>query len=161
MKELGNIILLGLLCSIMTGIAGCDEAVAVRDWVNSTNQLRVDAVAAKSATPYKAAQHQAFRSYFSEIEQMAVRLTQDHDFSGKFNKAIGTIDLKDACAKVFMERTDWQIILKNCTKNHLFICSDEVKYYPDLVAGFRKQLLPELQKKFDGIPACKNALQSI
>ncbi len=142
----------------MMGVGGCDDSTAVQAWVKKVEPLRTTAEGAMSAVPYQLAQHQAFKDYFSEIEQIAVRLVQDKDFAAAFNKAVAKVDLKNACARVFMERRAWQFIAENCTKNGLFICSEEVRVYPDLVAGIRKQLVPAEQRRFDMTPACQRAL---
>jgi hypothetical protein len=147
-----------VLTILSAGIAGCDEKAAVDDWANKINPLRVKVRGDLNAIPYQTQQQQDFRNYFVEIENMAVKLKQDSSYATAFNQAVSKMDLKDLCAKVFVARADWQVIMANCSKNGFFLCSDEVKFYPDMVAGMRKPLAADQQRRFDGTPACKSAL---
>ncbi|MBI2521875.1 MAG: hypothetical protein HYV97_15775 [Bdellovibrio sp.] len=140
------------------GFSGCKEDVALRDWIKKVDELRIKALEAMPQTPYQSEQHHAFRNYFGQIEQVTVQLVQSKDYKAAFNRAIAKVDLKDACGRVFLGHQDWQAILDNCTKNGLFICSEEVRVYSDLVVEIRKQLVPEQQKRFDQTPECQGAL---
>lgn len=158
MKSVHVIFCLLTLSILTAGISGCDEKAAVDDWVNKVNPLRVKVRNDLNVVPYQTQQQQDFRNYFVEIENMAVKLKQDPQYASAFNDAVSKMDLKDLCAKVFVVRTDWQVIMDNCSKNGFFLCSDEVKFYPDMVSGVRKALAADQQRRFDGTPACKSAL---
>lgn len=142
----------------LLGVSGCDETAAVRGWIATLEPLRVKAAAEIHAVPYQTAQHLAFKNYFHEIETTALKLVQDRKFAEKFNQAVAKTDLKDTCARVFMERRDWESIAANCLRNGLFICSEEVRVYPEMVAGIRKKLIPDQQRRFDAAPSCQAAL---
>ena len=151
-------LLVALATTFLLGVAGCDETAAIKQWVAKVEPLRVKAVGEISSVPYQAAQHQVFKNYFAEIGGTALRLVQDNDFATAFNKAIAKTDLKDACVRVFMERRDWEAIRDHCLRNGLFICAEEVRVYPDLVASIRSRLVPEQQRRFDAVPECERAL---
>lgn len=139
-------------------VSGCNEEKAIRDWVIKIEPLRNQARVALDEYPYEASQHQAFKNYFSELENLAFRLSQEQGFIVRFNNGISQVDLKDVCTRIFIVRPDWESLMLRCTRNEFFLCSDDVKYYPDMVAMFRQQLVPTVQQKFDSIEACKSAL---
>ncbi|HAZ14662.1 MAG: hypothetical protein A2X86_06240 [Bdellovibrionales bacterium GWA2_49_15] len=139
-------------------LSGCKEDAVIREWVKKVDALRAKTLEAMPQTPYQTEQHHAFRDYFFEIEQMTLQLVQSKDYTAAFNRAIVKVDLKDTCARVFLSRQDWEFILDHCTKNGLFICSEEVRVYSELVTEIRKQLVPAQQKRFDQTPECQGAL---
>ncbi|MEK6623323.1 MAG: hypothetical protein AABY86_00045 [Bdellovibrionota bacterium] len=149
---------LACLIFLMISASGCKEDTIVRELIKKVDGLRAKAIEAMPQTPYQVEQHHALRDYFFEIEQITMQLVQSKDYRTAFNRAVAKIDLKDACARVFLGRPDWQFILDHCTKNGLFVCSEEVRVYADLVAEIRKQLIPAQQQRFDQTPECHEAL---
>ena len=145
-----------LVLLILTA-SGCKEDAVIREWAKKVDVLRVKSLEAMPQSPYQAEQHHAFRDYFLEIEQMTIQLVQSEEYTAAFNRGIAKIDLKDVCARVFLEREDWQFIFDHCTKNGLFICAEEVRVYVDLVTEIRKRLVPKQQQRFDQTPECRAA----
>ena len=105
--------------------------------------------------PYQIEQQQSFKSYFGQIEEIAVRLAQDSAFTKAFNDGLRALDIGATCAKVFIPKTEWQTLMSHCLVEGFFLCSDEVKFYPDLVKGIRAKLSPDLQQKFDQAQSCR------
>jgi len=157
-NERFSIVSLLAVLAFCSGASSCDEKTLVNDWVSKVNPARAKVRTGMKVVPYQLQQQTDFKSYFGEIGTMAVRLTQDSDYAEGFNQGVAKSDLKVLCGKVFIERAEWETIVGNCTKNGFFLCSDEVKYYPDLVTALRKLLTPDLQRKFDSTPPCRNAL---
>ncbi|MGK5087363.1 hypothetical protein WDW86_07375 [Bdellovibrionota bacterium FG-2] len=149
-----------LVIGVSGGLSGCNENVAVQEWIGRVDPLRAKTVESVNSFPYHLEQHQAFKNYFSEIEQIALKLTQDKTYVTNFNNALAKTNFQDACARVFIPLQDWQTIMGHCLKNGLFICSEEVRVYPELVSAIRGLLVPEQQKRFDSTPSCQRALNS-
>lgn len=152
---------LGLLICLTTlsGISGCDdETQDIQNWVENTNKLRATAKAQGDIVPYRQQQFKALKAYFSELNQMALALKNDAGFAQRFNNAVAKADLKATCAKVFLARTEWQVMAERCTRNNFFLCAEEVRAFPDMVEAVRGKLVAEQQKRFDQTPSCRAAL---
>lgn len=158
LKKLSAILGLGVGVVVLSGIAACDESQDIENWVENTNKLRLAARQQSDKVPYRQEQFNAFKSYFSELNQMALALRNDVQFGARFNAAILQSDLGATCAKVFMSRNEWQLILDRCTRNNFFLCSDEVRAYPEVTTAIREQLGAEQRRRFDDAKACRAAL---
>lgn len=141
-----------------TGISGCDESKDIQNWVDNTAKLRGSAEDQLPNTPYRRPQHEAFKTYFSELNQMALALKNDEKLRSRFNEAAAQGDLNVVCRKALMSRVRWTALMQNCTKNRFFLCAEEVRAFPQLVRGLRAVLRTDLQRKFDQAQACQNAL---
>lgn len=144
--------------TMLTGISGCDESEEIKNWVENTSKMRITALAQSEVVPYRSSQYEALKTYFSEINQMALALKNDSKHSDRFNSAVAKSDLKVICPKVFIERRQWQAIMERCTRNRFFLCSEEVRAYPAMVLALREILIAEPQKKFDQTNDCRNLL---
>lgn len=152
---------LGLLtCFVMlSGISGCDdETQDIQNWVENTNKLRATAKQQGDIVPYRQGQFKALKAYFVEINQMVLALGNDANFAARFNNAVAKADLKVTCSKVFLMKSEWELMVERCTRNNFFLCADEVKAYRDMVVALRGRLVAEQQKRFDQTPSCRAAL---
>ena len=143
---------------LMLSLAGCKASQDIGAWVDQVSPLKSKVDTASDVSPYLVEQQQTFKQYFSTIEDVAVRLAQDPSYVTGFNAGLQSMDLGATCAKVFVSRVLWKKIMNRCLKQGFFICSDEVRYYPDLLQGIRAKLTAELQQKFDHTPECESAL---
>ena len=151
-----NKILLFLLLAFF--VSGCNEKEAVENWIKNTDTLRTNAKKNAAIVPYRNEQHQILKAYFNEIIQMALAVKKDEKLIEALNEVVAESDLQKICPKILISRREWQAIIKNCTKNRYFLCSEEVRAYPDIVAAVRGLLNADHQSKFDKAEACKSAL---
>lgn len=135
-------------------LTSCHEVEELRAWVNQMESLRNQVRSFMDEVPYQEKQHQAFKNYFSEIEKLALKLVKDPTYARDFNRAVASVDLADLCARVFVNRLDWESLIERCTRNSFFLCSDEVRFYPDLIGAMRKTLSPDQQQRFDAAETC-------
>ncbi len=144
---------------LFTGISGCnDESVDIEHWVDNVGILKNTAERESQKIPYRMPQHQALKNYFLELANFALALKKDAGLAKRFNGAAAKADLQKICSKMFFDRTDWREIMRNCKKNRFFLCSEEVRAYPNMVSSLRASLDAERQKKFDQARACSDAL---
>jgi len=140
------------------GFPGCEESQYIQNWVNKASKLRETMEDQIPSKPYQTAQHETFKNYFAELNQLALALQKDSRFRDRFSAAASKSDMGAICRKVFTPRSRWDQLMRNCTKNRFFLCAEEVRAYPDLVGGLRGALKPSLQSRFDEAQDCKNAL---
>lgn len=143
---------------IFTGISGCDETADIQGWVDNTSKIRLAALKQAEVTPYRNEQHKALKAYYAEINQMALALKNDSKFRERFNGAVAKANLKEVCSKVFVTNIQWQTMMTRCTRNRFFLCAEEVRAYPSLVAAMRDGLFADQQKRFDQADSCRVAL---
>lgn len=147
---------LGVLAILGTGVDGCDKAQDIQNWFDNTAKLKLTAKKQGDVTPYRQEQFEALKTYFSEINQMALSLKNDANLRDRFGGAVAQTDLNVVCGKVFLARTDWQVMMQRCTRNNFFLCAEEVRSYPETVAAMRAALAVEQQKRFDGAQDCSS-----
>lgn len=149
---------LGVLAILGTGVDGCDKAQDIQNWFDNTAKLKLTAKKQGDLTPYRQEQFEALKVYFSELNQMALSLKNDSGLKDRFNVAVTQSDLNTVCAKAFLSRADWQLMIQRCTRNNFFLCAEEVRSYPETVTAMRAALAVEQQKRFDEAKSCKEAL---
>ena len=145
------------MVAVMTLVA-CNEEEEIQKWIDSVDQLRTQVQEAMDKTPYQQEQQIKFKNYFGEIEQKALSLKDDEKVVKFFNEFVAKRDLGAICSKLFIAKIDWQKIMKGCTQNRFFLCAEEVRGYPDIVLAIRSRLIPDQQKRFDEIPACRDII---
>ena len=139
--------------AIALSLSGC-ESQGIQTWVESTNELRLNAQKQGEVVPYRREQFEALKSYFGTIGEMALSLKNDEDLARRFNRAIAKSDLNDTCAKVFIARDEWEVMVERCTRNDFFLCAEEVRAYPEMVESLRGSLYEAQKIRFDATPSC-------
>lgn len=138
--------------------SGCKGAIDLAAWVNHTEKLKLAAQTEGAVIPYREKQYAALKPYFYEIEQIALAIKNDDSFSGDFNESILKSDLAEVCRRVFIQKDEWDLMMKRCHKNRYFLCSEEVRAYPDRIRSLRESMTANLQAKFDELKECSGAL---
>jgi hypothetical protein len=144
--------------AVFCGISGCDESTEIQNWVENTSKLRLEAENRAKEVPYRQPQYAALKSYFAELAQVSLALKNDEGFRKRFNEAAAKADLNQVCSKIFVTKSKWQVMMDRCTRNRYFLCAEEVRANPDMIAAIRSQLVPDQRKRFDQAEACKTAL---
>jgi len=144
--------------AVLTGISGCEEGQDIQNWVENTSKLRLEAEKKAEEVPYRQPQHAALKAYFAELTKLSLALKNDEGFRKRFNDAASKTDLNQVCSKVFVTKTEWQLMMNRCTRNRFFLCAEEVRANPDIITSIRAQLQLEQKARFDKADACKNAL---
>lgn len=140
-------------------VMGCDhDSEPFQQWLSATNQTRLAAQREWPLAPYRQRQHQAFKNYFSQINQLSQNLRNDQSYTARFNQAVSQGNIQEICTKAFMPRLEWQEIMSRCTKNRFFLCAEEVRAYPEMVAFIRTRLNAAEQRRFGQALSCQTAL---
>lgn len=105
-------------------------------------------------TPYRGDQHSAIKGYFENIDELNGSLSEDWRLNKRFNEVFSELDFKTSCPKLWVDTEAYQRLVKNCTKNRYFLCSEKVKEYQKLRDSFKKQLDENNRKRFEATQEC-------
>ena len=105
-------------------------------------------------TPYRGDQHASIKSYFENISDLNDSLSNDWRLAKRFNEVFAELDLVTSCPKLWLDKETFQRLMKNCTKNRFFLCSEKVKQYGQLKEEFKKRLGDENRKKLEQAKEC-------
>lgn len=143
---------------LMFFFMACNEEEEIQMWIQKIEQFKINVQEERDHAPYGQKQQEAFKAYFSEINQMVVTLKKEEKYVKPFNTVIEKNDLATLCSKALLLKEEWQGIMRHCTRNRFFLCSEEVRSYPEMLSALRSYLRTKNKNKFDTIPACKDSL---
>lgn len=104
--------------------------------------------------PYRGDQQAAIRSYFDSLEEMNTKLSDDGRLVKRFNEVFAALDLSESCPKLWLDREVYSRLIKNCTKNRFFLCSEKVRQYESFRDSLKKVLTKENLARFESTKAC-------
>ncbi|MBU6374358.1 MAG: hypothetical protein KGQ59_00015 [Bdellovibrionales bacterium] len=104
--------------------------------------------------PYRGDQQAAIKGYFENIEELNDTLSGDWRLAKRFNEVFEGLDLPTSCPKLWLDQETYAQLLKNCTKNRFFLCSEKVRKYENLRENFKKQLTDENRSRFEKTKGC-------
>lgn len=139
-------------------IIGCESERDFMNWIAKTDGYRIEALKQSEVVPYRREQFVALKSYFKEINLLAISLKDDDRRTKKLNKVLKKKNLDEICAQILMDINDWRLITKRCSKNNFFLCSEEVRSYPEAILVIKKLLSQDLQKRFYQFGSCRRSL---
>lgn len=105
-------------------------------------------------TPYRGDQNTAIKEYFENINELHGALSEGGKLGKRFNEVFSELDLVVTCPKLWLNAETYQRLMKNCTKNRYFLCSEKVKDYEKLIESFKKQLNENNRKRFEATQEC-------
>ena len=136
----------------------CNEEDEIQKWIQNIERLKLAAQEERDHTPYSQKQQETLKAYFSEINQMVITLKKEDKYVKPLNSFIEKNDLATLCPKILLLKDEWQIMMKNCTRNRFFLCAEEVRSYTEIILTLNQLLNSKNQNQFDITPACKDSL---
>lgn len=136
-------------------IMGCDEEKQIKEWISKVNGSRQQVSQELNNIPYKKAQYQIFKEYFSEVNKINSTLEEENKFIEPFNEVVSKNNLFELCAKLFLPKDEWQLLMNRCQKNRFFLGPEEARAYPEIISALRNYLSSENQKRFDETQTCQ------
>ncbi len=149
-----------LLVVVSVIVSGCDEKKETQKWVDKVAPLKAEVFKQMDTQPYRATQHQAFKAYFAEIADLALKLNEDEKLKKELNKFVSRIDVSQVCSKALISQADWKALNSRCTKGRLYVCAEEVRAYGEIVSAVRTKLDATQQRRFDEASSCALVLKS-
>ncbi|MBX9766363.1 MAG: hypothetical protein K2X47_03750 [Bdellovibrionales bacterium] len=108
-------------------------SVKPQEWVREAQSTLVEVKTVVLEVPYREAQHTKLKAYFATISELVEVLINDEKqfkkISEYFRKAKGA----DLCSQLFMQKSEWEAVMKSCQRNSFFICSEEIQVYPNQI----------------------------
>lgn len=119
----------------------------------ATNKLELE----KSilTVPYRNPEHLVIKNYFESLKEETAALAKEPKRLKRLNTYLLTLDPATLCSDLFIDQGSWETVVKNCTKNRFFLCSEEVKNYSELKSSFQSVLNNENQGRFKATPECQ------
>lgn len=106
-------------------------------------------------TPYYGEEHTTIKKYFTELQKLNEDLENSRRYLRRFNDYIRDIGVETFCNEALLEQEKWTQLIKNCSKNNFFLCSEEVKLYPNIKGVLVNLLEEDVKKQMLGANSCK------
>ena len=120
--------------------------------------LKRDVETQIESLPYRRPQHEAFKAYFQEINEFSIQIKGEPSLAAAFNQKLMKHDFNSLCEKILMSSQQWRLLISRCTKNGLFLCSEDVRSYSTSIQLIRNSLTAQNQASFDSAPHCSESL---
>ena len=128
-------------------LSACNPEVGQVPTLDELGRLKQDVLAQAGRVPYRTEQHAAFKAYFGALARLAAQATSlQSGQTGAFNPSL--------CTTALISSAQWSELMQRCTRNRFFVCSEEVRAYPELIAALRSVLSGESARRFDSDPVC-------
>ena len=84
--------------------------------------------------------HEALKTYFGSVKNLAFELKQDIGMRNYFHRKFFSYFRPDSCEKLLLSQETYQSIMSKCEVNDFFVCSEDVKYYQEILFEVKKYL---------------------
>lgn len=99
--------------------------------------------------------HANIKAYFSELKSLDKDLGLSFRYLKRFQTYLMNVGAATFCANSLLEKNKWTELVKRCTKNGFFLCTDEVKVYPDIKQSLFGKLNEELKTEMGKYTECE------
>lgn len=118
------------------------------------SQLRSSLEAIIDRQPYKVEEHSAIKEYFSELTLFVADLESYPKYKKRFNQFLRSSGVEKFCGSILLDKSRWEALIKNCTKNNFFLCSEDVREYPTQKHSLAAVLDNDLKTQYLSIEKC-------
>lgn len=105
--------------------------------------------------PYKTEEHTKIKAYFVELESLIKDLQLNSRYRRRFDRFLENKGVEAFCQAAYLEKTVWNDLIRNCTMNNFFLCTEEVKIYPEKKAAMKEIVSSEIKVQLENLPACQ------
>lgn len=138
-------------------LAACDpQSSPVSEWMNRLQAARVEVQKQFRNAPYRGEQYQALKGYFGLLAEVAGEARRDEASAKALASALTKDGVERFCTELLISTADWREMMARCSQNRFFLCAEEVRAYPEVVAAIRDVLPKEAQEQFDQSVACRD-----
>jgi len=142
---------------MMIGIVLTTSAFAQQDIgtrITEISKARVEVESVLDKRPYKEEEHKAIKNYFSDLASLNEDLSAYQKYRKSFNNKIRSLGIEVFCKEIILEKQRWNDLIKNCTRNSFFLCSEDVNDFTAIKAKMAVQLDSDLKTSFEKSPSC-------
>lgn len=134
------------------------SAFAQQDVASRSEELAALKVGLESVMdkgPYKAAEHTKIKAYFAELDSFNQDLNDYPKYLRRFNQYLRNNGVDSFCKSTRLDQKRWNDLIKNCTKNSFFLCTDDVKNYPAMKLALFNLLEDDNKSEMTKSASCK------
>lgn len=146
------------LLTVISLIFSCAKT-SETDRISKLASLKNNLQENMNKTPYRETQHIALKNYFRELAEFTLEMKDNVKLSTSVNTATEKFSIDKICEQTLVGYNTWNLIMKNCTKNDFFICSEEVRSYPLILSAFLSTLNENNKLKFQKSSNCIKSKQ--
>lgn len=117
--------------------------------------MKSDLEAILNTKPYKADEHTKIKAYFAELGSFIEDLQSSSRYKKRFNRFLRNTGVETFCQAAYLEKKIWSELVGNCTMNNFFLCTEEVKIYPEKKAAMKELVDNEYKTQLETLPACQ------
>ncbi len=132
---------------------GCKD-FSIEEWTKETRILRAEVESLPEVSRLNSAEYALTKNYFSRISDLALQLTENPKQAERLDSNLRKKNLDEVCEDLFLREESWKLLMKKCTSGRFFVCSEELRVYPDLIKAIRMKLSPALQNTFNNSDSC-------
>ena len=134
-----------------------NQAIAQQDVQSRSEKLsslRTGLESIIDRQPYKMEEHSAIKDYFNELTLFAEDLETYPKYKKRFNQFLRSLGVEKFCSSILMDKTRWEALVRNCTKNNFFLCSEDVREYPTQKHSLAAALDNDLKSQYSSSAKC-------
>lgn len=105
--------------------------------------------------PYKAEEHTKIKAYFAELGSFVEDLQLYSKYRRRFNQFLRNAGVETFCQTAYLEKKSWDELVRNCTKNNFFLCTEEVKTYSEQKAAMKELAESDIKSQLETLPDCQ------
>ncbi len=98
------------------------------------------------------------RDYFRSIKNLTYRVNNNSKMKKYIHKKFSKFFSSDVCEKVILGESYYSSILKKCSVNGFFICSEEVRHYKKILEAGKSLFLSSELKQIKASKKCQQKL---
>lgn len=117
--------------------------------------MKSDVEAVLNTTPFKSEEHTKIKAYFVELGSFIEDLQSSSRYRKRFNRFLRNTGVETFCQAAYLEKKRWNELVKNCTMNNFFLCTEEVKIYPENKTAMRELVDSDNKAQLETLPACQ------
>ena len=117
--------------------------------------LRMNVESVLNIEHYKADEHATIKAYFSELSALTEDLGLYSKYRRRFNRFLRNDGVESFCKSAYLDKGRWNTLVQNCTKNNFFLCSEEVRIYPEHKAALKAQLDEDNKTQLERLAICQ------
>ena len=122
--------------------------------ISNRKTARIDVESNVSQTPYQKTQQEIFKTYFSQLNDFVAELKGSEDLFEEFNGYVLKTGVNTFCKSILLDSIRWKELVKNCTKNRFFLCTEDIKSFKAVKASLRDLLYQDLKNEFSRSNNC-------
>lgn len=140
---------------ILTMSIGCFGQENAESRTEKLSLMKADLEAILNSKPYKTDEHAKIKAYFVELGSLIEDLQLSSRYRKRFNRFLRNAGVETFCQTAYLEKKLWNELVGNCTMNNFFLCTEEVKIYPEKKAAMKELVDNDYKTQLETLPACQ------